>query len=55
MIGLPPSPDEADDFLADEDRNAYGRLVEDLLRSPHFGEKWARHWLDQAHYADSDG
>ena len=55
LIGLPPSPDEVDKFLADEGLNAYERLVENLLRSPHFGEKWARHWLDQAHYADSDG
>ncbi len=55
LIGLPPSPDEVDEFLADQGQNAYERLVEDLLRSPHFGEKWARYWLDQAHYADSDG
>ena len=55
LIGLPPSPDEVDEFLADEGPNAYECLVEELLRSPHFGEKWARHWLDQAHYADSDG
>ena len=55
LIGLPPSPEEVDEFLTDEGPDAYERLVEDLLRSPHFGEKWARHWLDQAHYADSDG
>ena len=55
LIGLPPSPDEVGEFLADEGLDAYDRLAEDLLRSPHFGEKWARHWLDQAHYADSDG
>ena len=55
LIGLPPSPDEVGEFLADEGLDAYDRLAEDFLRSPHFGEKWARHWLDQAHYADSDG
>jgi hypothetical protein len=55
LIGLPPTPHEVDAFLADTKDGAYGRLVERLLASPHYGEKWARHWLDAARYADSDG
>jgi hypothetical protein len=55
LIGLPPTPDEADAFASDESPNAYERLVDRLLASPHFGERWGRHWLDQARYADSDG
>lgn len=55
LIGLPPTPDEVEEFLADERLDAYEQRVNDLLESPHFGEKWARNWLDQAHYADSDG
>jgi len=53
LIGLPPSPKEVDDFLADT--NAYEKLVEKLLASPHHGERWARIWMDAARYADSDG
>ncbi|HJT75619.1 MAG TPA: PSD1 and planctomycete cytochrome C domain-containing protein, partial [Gemmataceae bacterium] len=55
LIGLPPTPREVDAFLADTKDGAYERLVERLLASPHYGEKWARHWLDAARYADSDG
>ena len=55
LIGLPPSPTEVRQFLADQRPGAYERLVERLLASPHYGEKWARQWLDLAHYADSDG
>lgn len=55
LIGLPPTPQEVQDFLIDRRPDAYTRLVDRLLASPHFGEKWARSWLDLAHYADSDG
>jgi hypothetical protein len=55
LIGLPPSPGEVDEFLADSRPGSYEHLVDRLLASPHYGEKWARYWLDQAHYADSDG
>ncbi len=55
MTGLPPTPDEIDTFVADKRQDAYERQVERLLASPHFGEKWARDWLDKARYADSDG
>ena len=55
LTGLPPSPAEVDAFLADTSRDAYEKLVERLLASPHYGEKWARHWLDAARYADSNG
>ncbi|MBC8113088.1 MAG: PSD1 domain-containing protein, partial [Candidatus Saccharimonas sp.] len=52
LIGLPPSPDEVAEFLADERPDAYERLVDRLLASPHFGERWARYWLDLARYVD---
>ncbi len=55
LTGLPPTPEEMADFLADKRPDAFERQVDRLLASPHFGEKWARHWLDQARYADSDG
>ena len=55
LIGLLPSADEVDEFLADDDPSAYERLVDRLLASPHYGERWGRHWLDQARYADSNG
>jgi len=55
LIGLPPTPDEIDQFLSDNRPDAYEGLVDRLLASPHYGEKWARPWLDLAHYADSDG
>jgi mono/diheme cytochrome c family protein len=55
LIGLPPTEAEVDAFLADRAPNAYDRLVERLLASPHYGERWGRIWLDAARYADSDG
>lgn len=55
LIGLPPTPEEVAEFVADQDAGAYERVVDRLLASPHFGERWGRHWLDLARYADSDG
>jgi mono/diheme cytochrome c family protein len=55
LTGLPPTPQEVDDFLRDNRPDAYERLADRLLESPHYGEKWARYWLDLARYADSDG
>ncbi|MBP3959028.1 DUF1549 domain-containing protein [Gemmata sp. G18] len=55
LIGLPPTPKEVDEFVADTREDAYERLVEKLLASPHYGERWARWWLDAARFADSDG
>ena len=55
LIGLPPTPAEVDAFVADQNPDAYDRLVERLLSSPHYGERWGRIWLDAARYADSDG
>lgn len=55
LLGLIPSPVEVDEFLADQHPQAYEQLVERVLASPHFGERWGRHWLDLARYADSDG
>jgi mono/diheme cytochrome c family protein len=55
LTGLPPTPDEVAAFLADARLDAYERAVDRLLASPHFGERWARPWLDVARYADSNG
>ena len=55
LIGLPPSPQEVADFVADDRPGAYERLVDRLLDSPHYGERWARRWLDLARYADTNG
>ena len=55
LTGLPPSRQELDAFLADTSTDAYERLIDRLLDSPHYGERWARHWLDAAGYADSEG
>ena len=55
LLGLPPSLEEIDRFGSDNSETAYEHLVDRLLRSPHFGERWGRHWLDKARYADSDG
>ncbi len=55
LTGLPPSIEEVDSFVADTSPDAYQRQVERLLASPHYGERWGRHWLDGARYADSDG
>jgi mono/diheme cytochrome c family protein len=55
LIGLPPTIEQVDGFLADKSPNAYEKQVERLLNSPHYGERWGRQWLDAARYADSDG
>ncbi len=55
LIGLPPSVKEIDEFLADNSPNAYEKVVDKLLASQHYGERWARPWLDLARYADSNG
>lgn len=55
LVGLPPTPQEVDAFIADKSPDAYAQQVERLLASPHYGEKWGRFWLDAARYADSDG
>src|SRR5262249_36628993 len=55
LLGLPPTPAEVNAWLADTAPDAYEKLVSKLLRSPHYGERWGRHWLDAARYADSDG
>lgn len=55
LIGLPPTIEEVDAFLADKSADAYEKQVERLLKSPHYGERWGRHWLDAARFADSDG
>ena len=55
LIGLPPSPESVDAFLADDSNDAYEKLVDRLLESPQYGERWARPWLDLARYAESDG
>jgi hypothetical protein len=55
LTGLPPSPEDMQAFLADTSKNAYAKQVERLLASPQYGERWARHWLDLARYADSNG
>ncbi len=55
LVGLPPSPGDVERFLADHRPDAYERVVDELLASPRFGERWARHWLDLARYADSNG
>ena len=55
LLGLPPDPSRVQAFLEDGQPDAYARLLDRLLASPHFGERWGRHWLDLARYADSDG
>ena len=55
LIGLPPTPGQVNAFVNDRRDDAYERLVDALLLSPHFGERWGRHWLDLARYADSEG
>jgi hypothetical protein len=55
LIGLPPAPEEVDAFIADASPDAYRKVVERLLASPHYGERWARHWLDLVRYAETDG
>jgi hypothetical protein len=55
LTGLPPTPEEVDAFVKDTAPDAYEKVVDRLLASPHYGERWGRHWLDSARYADSDG
>ncbi len=55
LIGLPPTPEEVEAFLSDRSDRSYENLVDRLLASPHYGERWARHWLDLARYAESEG
>ena len=55
LIGLPPTPADVKAFLADRSTNAYERVVDQLLGSPRYGERWARHWMDAAHFAETHG
>jgi len=55
LTGLPPTPKDVDAFLADESSDAFAKVVDRLLSSPHYGEHWGRHWLDLVRYADSNG
>jgi hypothetical protein len=55
LTGLPPTPEETDEFLADASPDAYERAVDRLLASPRHGERWARHWMDVAHFAETHG
>ncbi len=55
LIGLPPAPEEIDAFLADASPEAWEKLIDRLLASPHYGERWGRHWLDLARFAESNG
>jgi hypothetical protein len=55
LAGLPPTPEEIQDFLGDNSPEAYTKVVDRLLSSPRYGERWARHWLDVVHYADTHG
>ncbi len=54
LIGLPPTPDEVDAFLSDSSPDAFAKVVDRLLASPHYGERWGRYWLDLARYADGE-
>jgi mono/diheme cytochrome c family protein len=55
LLGLPPTPEEVEAFVSDQSPNAFEKLIDRLLASPHHGERWGRHWLDVAGYADSEG
>jgi mono/diheme cytochrome c family protein len=55
LLGLPPTPEEVDAFVADKSPDAFEKLVEKYLASPHYGERWARHWLDVVRFAESNG
>jgi len=55
LLGLPPTPDEVEAFVRDSAPDAWDKLVDKLLDSPHYGERWARHWMDLVRYADSGG
>ena len=55
LTGLPPTPEEIDAFVSDDTADSYERLIDKLLASPHYGEKWARHWLDVVRFAETNG
>jgi len=55
LIGLPPTPEEVDAFVKDDSPDAFAKVVDRLLASPHYGERWGRHWLDVARYSDTKG
>jgi hypothetical protein len=55
LIGIPPTPEEVAAFIGDDSPDAFNKVVEHLLASPHYGERWGRHWLDLARYAESEG
>jgi mono/diheme cytochrome c family protein len=55
LLGLPPTPERAQAFVTDRDPRAYEKLVDEMLQSPRYGERWARHWLDVVHYGDTHG
>ena len=55
LTGLPPTPEEIDAFVADKSPDAWEKLVDRLLASPHYGERWGRHWLDVVRFAETDG
>jgi hypothetical protein len=55
LIGVPPTPEQVERFLADNSAEAFAKVIDELLASPHYGERWARHWLDLARYAESEG
>src|SRR5438046_3335378 len=55
LIGLPPKPEETANFLNDAAPDAFAKVVDRLLASPHYGERWGRHWLDVVRYADTAG
>ena len=55
LIGLPPTPEEVQDFINDNSPDAFAKVVDRLLASPHYGERWGRHWLDVARYSDTKG
>ena len=55
LTGLPPTPEEVEAFLADGSSRAFAKVIDRLLASPRYGERWGRHWLDVARYADTAG
>ena len=55
LIGLPPTPAQVEKFVSDKSSNAFEKVIDELLASPHYGERWGRHWLDTARYADTKG
>jgi len=55
LLGLPPSPEEVEAFVKDDSQDAFAKLIDKLLMSPHYGERWGRHWLDVARYSDGHG